>query len=43
MKNELLQSIEPQENMLIIEDNFDDDPETCFIQFITNIEYDNLI
>lgn len=43
MKNELLQSIEPQENMLILEDNFDDGPETCFIQFITNIEYDNLI
>ena len=43
MKNELLQSIEPQENMLILEDNFDNDPETCFIQFITNIKYDNLI
>ena len=43
MKNELQQSLEHQENMLLLEINFDDDPETCFIQFITNIEYDNLI
>ena len=43
MKNELQQSLEPQENMLLLENNFDDDPETCFIQFITNIENDNLI
>ncbi|WP_342576124.1 hypothetical protein MHH37_09870 [Solibacillus sp. FSL K6-1781] len=42
MKNELQQSIAPLENMLILEDNFDDDPETCFIQFIINIENDNL-
>jgi len=42
MKNELQQSIEPQDNMLLLEDNFGDDPETCFIQFITNIESDNL-
>lgn len=42
MKNELQQSTEPLENMLILEDNFNDDPETCFIQFITNIENDNL-
>ena len=42
MKNELQQSIEPQENMLLLEDNYEDYPETCFIQFITNIENDNL-
>lgn len=42
MKSELQQSIEPLENMLILEDKFNDDPETCFIQFITNIENDSL-
>lgn len=42
MKTELQHSIEPQENMLLLVDNFDNDPETCFIQFITNSEYDNL-
>lgn len=42
MKTELPHSIEHLKNMLQLEDNFDDDPETCFIQFITNSEYDNL-
>lgn len=42
MNNELQQSTEQQENMLLLEDNFDGDPETCFIQFITNSDYVDL-
>lgn len=42
MNTELQQSIEPQENILLLVDNFDDDPETCFIQFITNSDYVDL-